>query len=304
MPSGARIAVTVQLSSSPSPNRSSPSALRALLHGSGERPVPSHRRVHAVLEVQLERGVESLHHADRRRPRVLGVGQRGELPVDHPVEVEPRVRRGLRGRLPRAVADGHERDTGRGGQRLLRPADRDVDPPPVERRTARRRGEHTTSTTTKAPASFATWRAARWAGSRRSRSRDCVSSTALTGCSASAPRPPRDRIFVAPLVLDGPHGQPEGLREALPPLGEEPRERDEHLVAGREAVLDRGLEAARAGWTSSAGCPRPVGPVELPQPVGDVAHQLPEARDRGGRRAGCPAPAAPRAGSGSGRGPG
>ena len=147
-----------------------PERLRALLHRTGERPVPRHRGVDPVLEVELERGVQPLHHADRRRPRVLGVGQRRELPVDRPVEVEARVRRG-RGRLPRPFADA---------PRTRCPARRTA--PSASRRAPRRcpspsksngtaPSDDTTSTTTMAPASFATARAVRSAGSRRSTSR-------------------------------------------------------------------------------------------------------------------------------------
>ncbi len=81
----------------------------------------------------------------------------------------------------------------------------------------------------------------------------------------------------APLLLDRADREAVRFRELLPPLGEEPREGHEHLVPGREAVLDRGLEPAGAGGRHQQDV-GVLGPVELLQAPRDLAHQVPEAR--------------------------
>ena len=169
--SGARIAVTVQLSSSPSPNRSRPIAWTPSFTARLSIRWRVERRVDAVLEVQLERGVQPLHHADRGRPRVLGVGQRRERPVDH--ASRSRTAGSWRSRPPRgARAHRHERDAGAAptapSASRRRPRRR------PSRRTSNGHGAEAETRRRRRPARRRRWRRARAprsAGSRRSRSR-------------------------------------------------------------------------------------------------------------------------------------
>ena len=196
------------------------------------------------------------------------------LPVDPPIEVEPWIRGGL-GRAPRAFGHGHERDPRARRQRLLRAADRDVDAPVVEReghgtqagddidhdhgaRVVRHPGEVLDGLDHAGGGLGLGEEHGLHAGMRRQRVRH------LGGIELRSPR-----------ILRGVHREPVGLGESAPPVGEEPRERDEDLVTRREAVLDRGLEAARPAGRHQQDV-GPVGPIQRPQAVRDVRHQLPE----------------------------
>src|SRR3990172_3663802 len=112
-----------------------PERLDPLLHGAREHPVPGERRFDAVLEVELEGGVQALHHADRGGPGVLGVRQVGVALVDAPVEVEAGQGRadGAFCEPPIATSTPHASKANGTAPRLL-----------------------TTSAITRAPASFAT----------------------------------------------------------------------------------------------------------------------------------------------------
>ena len=88
---------------------------------------------------------------------------------------------------------------------------------------------------------------------------------------------PRGRELRPPRFLDRPNREPVDLRQTPPPIGEEAGERDEHLVAGREAVLDGGLQTAgtRGRQEQDVGAIRAV---QLFQTGRDLGHELPEAR--------------------------
>ena len=233
--------------------------------------MPQQCGVHAVLEVQLQRRVQPLHHADRRSPGVLWIRELREPLILAPIEVEARVLGSL-GRSPCAIADRHERDPGAGGEGLLRAADRHVDPPFIERERHRAEAAHHVDEHHRAgfpayPCEFAD--RLDHAG-RRLRVRE---EHALDpGIASERVRDPVRIEPRSPLLLQRVHGQSERIREPCPPLREEPRERDEHLVTGREAVLDRGFEAARSARGQEQD-PRALGAVERPQPRRHVTHQ-------------------------------
>ena len=83
---------------------------------------------------------------------------------------------------------------GEARQRLLRAAERHVDTPAVEVERHGAEAEDTTSTTTKAPASFATRASCSMGWITPVEVSLCVSSTALTGCSASVAATSSGRI--------------------------------------------------------------------------------------------------------------
>ena len=194
---------------------------------------------------QAHRDIELEQDAERRRERGLAGGH--ALAIEPGVEVEARHLRGL-DRLPGARGEAQERHPGRGHPALLGAADRDVDAPGVLLERDGAEGRH------------AVHEDERIGGARPDRGGELADRVhdpgrgLVVGQQHGLPWPAgRQRLAddcriggLAPLDVDLRDVRAVDGRDAREPVAERADRHGQDLVAGRQRVDDRGLEAARA----------------------------------------------------------